>query len=157
MCWLLPLFSDTSSSSSWSPLYGGGTSLDQEAIQYIHKFYCKDCRMEAERAEKEKAAATGTDGKGEGEIEQVPPTSPQSTLEEMSLQQSMDKNKECKQSVPANKEKLSQIHLQNVFVKVLFIMSLNYGYCFDLFFSTEEETVDEAICQWTGRPRNISP
>lgn len=65
--------------------------------------------MEAERAEKEKAAATGTDGKGEGETEQVPPTSPQSTLEEMSLQQSMDKNKECKQSVPANIKTVSNL------------------------------------------------
>ncbi|XP_048764067.2 myocardin-related transcription factor B-like isoform X3 [Ostrea edulis] len=82
----------TSSSNSWSPLYGGGTSLDQEAIQYIHKFYCKDCRMEAEKAEKEKAAAAVTGGEGKGETEL--PTSPQSTLEEMSLQQSMDKNKE---------------------------------------------------------------
>ena len=90
--------SDTSSSGGWSPLYGGGTSLDQEAIQYIHKFYCKDCRMEAERAEQEKAAAaaSGSGGKGEGEPEYPPPTSPQSTLEEMSLQQSMDKNKESK-------------------------------------------------------------
>ena len=89
---------DTSSSGGWSPLYGGGTSLDQEAIQYIHKFYCKDCRMEAERAEQEKAAAaaSGSGGKGEGESEYPPPPSPQSTLEEMSLQQSMDKNKESK-------------------------------------------------------------
>jgi hypothetical protein len=89
------LFVDTSSSStSWSPLYGGGTSLDQEAIQYIHKFYCKDCRMEAEMAVLDKAAAAGGGGVGMGETEL--PTSPQSTLEEMSLQQSMDKNKECK-------------------------------------------------------------
>ncbi|XP_062573306.1 myocardin-related transcription factor B-like isoform X1 [Saccostrea cucullata] len=84
---------DTSSSGSWSPLYGGGTSLDQEAIQYIHKFYCKDCRMEAEKAEKEKAALGG-EGPVKGDPEQMSPTSPQSTLEEMSLQQSMDKNKE---------------------------------------------------------------
>ena len=83
-------FADSSSSSSWSPLYGGGAHLDQEAIQYIHKFYCKDCRMEAEKAKA--AAAEGTSPK-EGEEEK--PTSPQSTLEEMSLQQSMDKNKEC--------------------------------------------------------------
>lgn len=103
--------------------------------------------MEAERAEKEKAAATGTDGKGEGETEQVPPTSPQSTLEEMSLQQSMDKNKECKQSVPAN-EKLSQICLQNVCLcqsSVLNVFELWLLFC--PIFSTEEKTVDEAICQ----------
>ncbi|XP_063445041.1 myocardin-related transcription factor B-like isoform X2 [Mytilus trossulus] len=81
---------DSSSSSSWSPLYGGGAHLDQEAIQYIHKFYCKDCRMEAEKAKA--AAADGTTPKLNGEEEK--PTSPQSTLEEMSLQQSMDKNKE---------------------------------------------------------------
>lgn len=81
---------DSSSSSSWSPLYGGGAHLDQEAIQYIHKFYCKDCRMEAEKAKA--AAADGTTTKLNGEEEK--PTSPQSTLEEMSLQQSMDKNKE---------------------------------------------------------------
>lgn len=103
--------------------------------------------MEAERAEKEKAAATGTDGKGEGETEQVPPTSPQSTLEEMSLQQSMDKNKECKQSVPANKT-LSQICLQNVCLfqsSVLNVFEL--WLLFRPIFSTEEKTVDEAICQ----------
>lgn len=103
--------------------------------------------MEAERAEKEKAAATGTDGKGEGETEQVPPTSPQSTLEEMSLQQSMDKNKECKHSVPANKT-LSQICLQNVCLcqsSVLNVFEL--WLLFRPFFSTEEKTVDEAICQ----------
>jgi hypothetical protein len=46
--------------------------------------------MEAEKAKA--AAAEGTSPK-EGEEEK--PTSPQSTLEEMSLQQSMDKNKEC--------------------------------------------------------------
>lgn len=83
------VFSDSSSTSSWSPLYGGGAHLDQEAIQYIHKFYCKDCRMEAEKAKA--AAADGV--KHEGDEEK--PVSPQSSLEELSLQQSMDKNKEC--------------------------------------------------------------
>lgn len=47
--------------------------------------------MEAEKAKA--AAADGTTPKLNGEEEK--PTSPQSTLEEMSLQQSMDKNKEC--------------------------------------------------------------
>ena len=85
--------SDSSSSSSWSPLYGGG-SLDQEAIQYIHKFYCKDCRME-EQAKAAAAAASGDSPPAQTDTVEEP-ISPQSTLEEMSLQQSMDKNKECK-------------------------------------------------------------
>ncbi|KAJ8318233.1 hypothetical protein KUTeg_003324, partial [Tegillarca granosa] len=82
------------STSSWSPLYGGGAHLDQEAIQYIHKFYCKDCRMEHEAAERAKAAAAASGDSPASSPEAPQPTSPQATLEEMSLQQSMDKNKE---------------------------------------------------------------
>lgn len=47
--------------------------------------------MEAEKAKA--AAAEGASSKQEGEEEK--PVSPQSSLEELSLQQSMDKNKEC--------------------------------------------------------------
>ncbi|KAL3876576.1 hypothetical protein ACJMK2_034410 [Sinanodonta woodiana] len=81
---------DSSKSGSWSPLYGG-TRLDQDTIQYIHKFYCKDCRMEAERAKA--AAEGGMVGEEAVEIKQEP-SSPHNSFEDMSLQRSMDKNKE---------------------------------------------------------------
>lgn len=96
------VFSDSNSGSGWSPLYGGGAHLDQDAIQYIHKFYCKDCRMEEEKAKAEAAAsgnsspAQGSQGSPGSSETGEKPKSPQSMLEEMSLQQSMDKNRECK-------------------------------------------------------------
>ncbi|XP_060079634.1 myocardin-related transcription factor B-like [Ylistrum balloti] len=92
-----PSVGDSSSGSGWAPLYGGGTHLDQEAIQYIHKFYCKDCRMEEEKAKAAAAAAGGDSPEGGGDTTDTPseqPISPEILLEEMSLQQSMDKNKE---------------------------------------------------------------
>lgn len=87
------LFSDSSSGTSWSPLYGGGSKLDKDAIQIIHCIYCKDCRMEKLAAERAKQAGAGTS------TDQDPPTlspsSPHNLLDEISLQQTMDKNKEC--------------------------------------------------------------
>jgi len=52
--------------------------------------------MEAEKAKAEAAASGDSPQNPGGSAETGQPISPQSTLEEMSLQQSMDKNKECK-------------------------------------------------------------
>ena len=93
-CFVCP-FADSAKPSSWSPLYGGGTKLDKDAIQIIHCIYCKDCRMEKQAAEQAKLAAGGGGGEADSTTSPAGPTSPQTSLEEFSLQQSMDKNKEC--------------------------------------------------------------
>ena len=100
------ILSDSNNSSNWPPLYGG-PRLDQDTIQYIHKFYCKDCQMDQQAAERAKAEAAGVDQTSgatacEGEIEvevkeeQTPPVSPQTVTDDASLMQALDKNKECK-------------------------------------------------------------
>ena len=103
------IISDSNNSSNWPPLYGG-PRLDQDTIQYIHKFYCKDCQMDQQAAERAKAEAAGVDQTSgatacEGEIEvevkeeQTPPVSPQTVTDDASLMQALDKNKECKFSI----------------------------------------------------------
>lgn len=107
------VFSDTSTSPPWTPLYPG-SRLEQEAIQYIHKFYCKDCQMDQQAAERAKAAAASGEensacGTAEASVpahppELVPdvkqepasPMSPQQMTDEASLMVTLDKNKECK-------------------------------------------------------------
>ncbi|WAQ95684.1 MRTFB-like protein [Mya arenaria] len=102
--------SDTTTSPPWTPLYPG-SSLEQQAIQYIHKFYCKDCQMDQQAADIAKAVAAGSTGEesnmsfcGSGdsaggsavEVKQEPPSpmSPQQTTDEASLMVTLDKNKE---------------------------------------------------------------
>ncbi|KAL4239250.1 kinase mkl2 MAPK-like protein [Mactra antiquata] len=104
---------DTSTSPPWTPLYPG-LKLEQEALQYIHKFYCKDCQMDQQAAERAKAAAdedskmmiTTTASLTSGvdhhtittlpEVKQEPssPMSPQQMTDEASLMVTLDKNKE---------------------------------------------------------------
>ena len=91
------LFSDSGSSSAWSPLYNGGATgangtrqLDTDTINYIHRIYCRECRMEAEKQAREAAGTAGGDGSVGS------PTSPMQQVEEASLAMAMDTNKECK-------------------------------------------------------------
>jgi len=102
----LIVFSDTTTSPPWTPLYPN-SRLEQEAIQYIHKFYCKDCQMDKQAAERAKAAAisTGEDSSTSfssdstnTDVKQEPmsPMSPQQMTDEASLMITLDKNKECK-------------------------------------------------------------
>ena len=86
------VLSESANSSAWSPVYGGGAKLDSDTINYIHRIYCRECRMEEQRRKMEQEAAAS----GSGSTEK--PTSPQNVVEEASLQQAMDKNKECKSS-----------------------------------------------------------
>ena len=97
--------SDSGNQAAWSPLYGGGAAkLDSDTINYIHRIYCRECRMEEQRRQKmdmtagtgaEAAGASGapTPGAAQGGSQQ--PTSPQTVVEEISIQQNKDKNKEC--------------------------------------------------------------
>ena len=57
------MFADTSTSPPWTPL-DLGSALEQQAIQYIHKFYCKDCQMDQQAAERARAAAAGGSSSG---------------------------------------------------------------------------------------------
>ncbi|XP_050391898.1 myocardin-related transcription factor B isoform X1 [Patella vulgata] len=82
--------SDSNSSSAWTPLYGGGGKLDKDAIQLIHKFYCKDCQMEEQAAERAKAQSSSKAAANSPYHRE--PTSP--VLDQHSLTQSLDKNKE---------------------------------------------------------------
>lgn len=105
------MITDTSTSPPWTPLYPG-SKLEQEALQYIHKFYCKDCQMDQQAAERAKAAAgeeNNTNSSNIGtnvsehppikfpEVKQEPPSpmSPQQMTDEASLMITLDKNKEC--------------------------------------------------------------
>lgn len=99
------IVTDSTNSVPWSPFYGGAR-IDKDSIQYFHKIYCKDCRMESERKERERQQQLQQQGTSPGPQQVMSPsqpaasptgqpTSPQSSLEEMSLQQTMDKNKEC--------------------------------------------------------------
>ena len=105
---------DTNNSANWPPLYGG-PRLDQDTIQYIHKFYCKDCQMDQQAAERAKAEAAGAigleskdaasgdtvkDAEVEVEVKQEQaPVSPQTVTDDASIMQAIDKNKECKWSL----------------------------------------------------------
>ena len=53
-------FADSGSSSAWSPLFNGGATgangtkqLDTDTINFIHRIYCRECRMEAEKKAQE--------------------------------------------------------------------------------------------------------
>jgi len=103
----LDVITDSGNASAWTPLYGGSKKLDTDTLNYIHRIYCRECRMEAEKrkmaeqqggTKDEKSGGTSGDS---GTPNTVPPQSPQ--VEESSLQQTMDKNKECK---PMNKDGL---------------------------------------------------
>ena len=90
---------DSGSSSAWSPLFNGGATgangtkqLDTDTINFIHRIYCRECRMEAEKKAQEAAGGTAGD-----ESQGAPPTSPMWQVEEASLAMAMDTNKECKQ------------------------------------------------------------
>ncbi|KAL8576717.1 hypothetical protein ACOMHN_025190 [Nucella lapillus] len=102
---------------------GKASKFDSDAIQIIHCIYCKDCRMEKLAAEQKARAAaaashsqqqgegalggigsasststdtvmTGTEPGGCGSGDPRPPTSPQTSLDQGSIQHTMDKNKE---------------------------------------------------------------
>ena len=79
---------DSTYQPDWSPLYES-SKLNSDALSYIHRIYCQECRMEEQRKlqlEQQPAQPTGDEG--------LPPTSP--GVQDQSLQQAMDKNKECK-------------------------------------------------------------
>ncbi len=89
------VIADSGSGSAWSPLFNGGATgtkqLDTDTINFIHRIYCRECRMEAEKKAQEAAGGTaGEDAQG------APPTSPMWQVEEASLAMAMDTNKECK-------------------------------------------------------------
>ena len=117
----------TSGSDGWPPLYGGGGGkvgkFDPDAIQILHCIYCKDCRMEKLAAEQQARAAqqqqqqqqqgqqggamapgnqadTGLQQGDSGDT--APPTSPQISLDQGSIQHTMDKNKESKSLTSAD-------------------------------------------------------
>ena len=118
---MFAIFSDSNNSTNWPPLYGG-PRLDQDTIQYIHKFYCKDCQMDQQAAERAKAVAAGevvedgqnptpgaagADTEVEAEVKQeqgVPPASPQTVTDDASIMQALDKNKECKLKIKSFKK-----------------------------------------------------
>ena len=115
--------SDPALAPLWPPVYvsGGGSKnnhktpknqkpLDPEAINFIHRIYCRECqRMEEDKRREKQGEADGTaipgaipsseggDGSSSPATSSTSsPTSPMMTsVEEQSLQQTMDKNKEC--------------------------------------------------------------
>ena len=95
----LPI-SDTKPSAVY-PVYNGGAKLDTDTINYIHRIYCRECRMEEQRRQNADDPAPRPASVAEGLLRHPPvrttsatgPTSPQ--VEEVSLQQNKDKNKEC--------------------------------------------------------------
>lgn len=114
------VFADSGSSSAWSPLFNGapatganGTKaqapptptqqLDTDTINFIHRIYCRECRMEAERKAQQEAASGGGTAAAPGDEaaqqqqppQAAPPTSPMWQVEEASLAMTMDTNKEC--------------------------------------------------------------
>ena len=75
-------------------------ALDSNALKLIHRYFCHECQMEEARR-KQGAAAAPPDSPGDGSVTSWPdaseqPISPQTALDEASLQQTMDLNKECK-------------------------------------------------------------
>ena len=88
----------------WSPLYNNGNKpLDSDTLNFIHRYYCRECRMEEARRKATGSRASSSSSSG---VDQVAgggdqgsgdqPISPQAALDEASLQQAMDMNKECK-------------------------------------------------------------
>ena len=111
--------SEAASAAFWSPVYGGGSKLDSDTINYIHRIYCRECRMEEQRRKQqqqqqqcEESTGERTAGVRDGETgqeggagEQQTSTGPQQPdspqmmkVEEQSIQQAMNENKECKSS-----------------------------------------------------------
>ena len=90
--------------SLWPPaLYGAGAKLNSDAINYLHRIYCRECRMEEQRKTDQQpdignnapgpvAAGDKKNNNNNGSSNQKPKSPP--VVE--SLQQAMDKNKECK-------------------------------------------------------------
>ena len=82
-------------------------TLDSETLKFIHRYFCRECQMEDARRKQglstSRTSPSGSmtsssgqseSGGGAGAGEQ-PPVSPLMALDEASLQQTMDLNKEC--------------------------------------------------------------
>uniref|UniRef100_A0A2C9JFR6 SAP domain-containing protein n=1 Tax=Biomphalaria glabrata TaxID=6526 RepID=A0A2C9JFR6_BIOGL len=101
---------NSSTTPLWSPLLGGGSSLDPNALKLIHCIYCKDCRMEklastgapgqhqmhcqAGAMAEAAAAALSTSSASQTPIVGTPLAPPRTPPDQASIQSSMDKNKE---------------------------------------------------------------
>ena len=114
-----PSVSSGPASAPWSsPTYNGGPALDSDTISYIHRIYCRECRMEEERRQETSAspsvstpssssallasslASTSSATLSSSNLLAVSPpgASPPPhhlTVEDASLANAMDKNKEC--------------------------------------------------------------